>query len=238
MAKSGGGSEYDFIFKVVLIGDSSVGKSNLLLRFTRNEFRLDTQSTIGVEFAYKQIIIEGKKIKTQVWDTAGQERFKTVIPQFYRGSEGALAVFDLTKPESFEHINTWIEELHRHTPADIPIVLVGNKSDLVDQRKVSQDQAKDLAQRLKVSYMETSALNASNVEQAFVTLVKSVFYKKIPKSVDNPTASTATDHSSTVPVTTDTTDAQVEISTNTKSFRLNDKAKPVALKKNSSGGCC
>ncbi|CAF0782523.1 unnamed protein product [Adineta ricciae] len=235
MAKSGGGSEYDFIFKVVLIGDSSVGKSNLLLRFTRNEFRLDTQSTIGVEFAYKQIIIEGKKIKTQVWDTAGQERFKTVIPQFYRGSEGALAVFDLTKPESFEHINTWIEELHRHTPADIPIVLVGNKSDLVDQRKVSQDQAKDLAQRLKVSYMETSALNASNVEQAFITLVKSIFYKKIPKSVDNPTTSTETDHSSTKPVTSD---AQVEISTNTKSFRLNDKTKPVAPKKNSSGGGC
>ncbi|CAF1531977.1 unnamed protein product, partial [Didymodactylos carnosus] len=85
-------------------GHSSVGKSNLLLRFTRNEFRLDTQSTIGVEFAYKQLNMGGKKIKTQVWDTAGQERFKTVIPQFYRGSEGALCVFDLTKPDSFDHI--------------------------------------------------------------------------------------------------------------------------------------
>ncbi|UJR10341.1 hypothetical protein I4U23_014547 [Adineta vaga] len=234
MAKSGGGSEYDFIFKVVLIGDSSVGKSNLLLRFTRNEFRLDTQSTIGVEFAYKQIMLSGKKIKTQVWDTAGQERFKTVIPQFYRGSEGALAVFDLTKPETFDHITTWIEELHRHTPPDLPIVLVGNKSDLVDQRKVSQDQAKALAQQLNVSYMETSALNAYNVEQAFITLVTSIFHKKIPKTVENSSAMSSTDHSSTVPVLSD---PQVEISAPSRSFRVNGASKPVTSKKNS-GGCC
>ncbi|CAF0819583.1 unnamed protein product [Rotaria sordida] len=237
MAKSSGGSDYDLIFKLVLIGDSSVGKSNLLLRFTRNEFRLDTQSTIGVEFAYKQLIIDGKKIKTQVWDTAGQERFKTVIPQFYRGSEGALAVFDLTKPESFDHITVWIEELHRHTPPDLPIVLVGNKSDLVDQRKVSRQQATALAEQLNISYMETSALNASNVEQAFITVVTGIFYKKIPKSVDNSSSSSAMTSighgpTSSIPVSSD---AQVVISPNQKSFRLKDNQKPTV---SNSGGCC
>ncbi|CAF5212873.1 unnamed protein product, partial [Rotaria magnacalcarata] len=218
MAKSSGGADYDLIFKLVLIGDSSVGKSNLLLRFTRNEFRLDTQSTIGVEFAYKQVLIEGKKIKTQVWDTAGQERFKTVIPQFYRGSEGALAVFDLTKPESFDHIITWIEELHRHTPSDVPIVLVGNKSDLVDQRKISREQATRLAEQLNISYLETSALNSSNVEQAFLTIVNSIFYKKMPKTVDNTStiASSGQTPTSTVSVPSD---AHVVISSTPKSFR-------------------
>lgn len=270
MARAGG-ADYDFIFKLVLIGDSSVGKvsipvdnadfdiyeqSNLLLRFTRNEFRLDTQSTIGVEFAYKQLVIDGKKIKTQVWvgtsmilvmpscstnifpltlqDTAGQERFKTVIPQFYRGSEGALAVFDLTKSESFEHIPNWIEEVHRHTPPDLPIVLVGNKSDLVDQRKVTQEQAMALAQKLNVSYLETSALNASNVEQAFTTVVTNIYHKKMPKSMDNSSSNnSAVDPPSTssIPVSSD---GSVEIGLKQKSFRLKDNQKPTAKKE----GCC
>ncbi|CAF1173162.1 unnamed protein product [Adineta ricciae] len=227
-------SEYDFIFKIVIIGDSSVGKSNLLLRFTRNEFRLDTQSTIGVEFAYKQLLIDGKRIKTQVWDTAGQERFKTVIPQFYRGSEGALVVFDLTKPDTFQHVSTWIEEVYRHTPADLPIVLVGNKSDLVEQRAVSREEATALAKHLNLSYMETSALNASNVEQAFVLLVSSVYEKNKPLSMDtslsSPT-STSDDisHTRTVPVGVDETlDSE-------KPIRPSHKEKRSSQKKN---GCC
>ncbi|CAF3024419.1 unnamed protein product [Rotaria socialis] len=234
MAKSSGGAEYDFIFKLVLIGDSSVGKSNLLLRFTRNEFRLDTQSTIGVEFAYKQVLIEGKKIKTQVWDTAGQERFKTVIPQFYRGSEGALAVFDLTKPESFDHIITWIEELHRHTPSDVPIVLVGNKSDLVDQRKISREQATRLAEQLNISYLETSALTSSNVEQAFLTIVNSIFYKKMPKAVDNTSAIASSGQIPTSTVTVPS-DGHIVISSTPKSFRLKDNQKPA---ESNSTKCC
>ncbi|CAF0749268.1 unnamed protein product [Didymodactylos carnosus] len=186
------GVDYDFIFKLVLTGDSSVGKSNLLLRFTRNEFRLDTQSTIGVEFAYKQLNIDGRKIKTQVWDTAGQERFKTVIPQFYRGSEGALCVFDLTKPDSFDHIVSWIEEVQRHTSTEIPMILVGNKSDLVEQRKISKDQAMMLAKQQNMSYMETSAMNSTNVEQAFTTLVTAIYYRKVPKSSTEDHTRTAT----------------------------------------------
>src|SRR5690349_21599396 len=112
MARAGGGSDYDFIFKLLLIGDSFVGKSNLLLRFARNEFRYDTQSTIGFEFAYRQLIIDGKNIQNQVWDTAGQERFKTVLPQLYRGSDGVFVVFDLTRLQSFNNITYWIDEVH------------------------------------------------------------------------------------------------------------------------------
>ena len=158
-----------------------------------------------------------------------------MIPQFYRGSEGALAVFDLTKPESFEHISNWIEEVHRHTPADLPIVLVGNKSDLVDQRRVTQDQATALAQKLNVSYLETSALNSSNVEQAFTTVVTNIYHKKMPKSIDSsspgklstdPSLSTTT----TVPVSSD---GSVELGLK-QSFRLKDNQKAAPKKE----GCC
>ncbi|CAF2378975.1 unnamed protein product [Rotaria sp. Silwood2] len=234
---SAGASDYDFIFKLVLIGDSSVGKSNLLLRFTRNEFRLDTQSTIGVEFAYKQLAIDGKKIKTQVWDTAGQERFKTVIPQFYRGSEGALAVFDLTKPDSFDHITTWIEEVHRHTPADLPIVLVGNKSDLIDQRKISREQATSLAEQLNLSYMETSALNASNVEQAFVLLVTSIYQKKMPKQMDS---SSTTAKSSSETVSMDYSQAATVPVASDQTIMFDRPIRPSNNEKASSkkNGCC
>ncbi|CAF0784712.1 unnamed protein product [Rotaria sordida] len=235
---STGASDYDFIFKLVLIGDSSVGKSNLLLRFTRNEFRLDTQSTIGVEFAYKQLVIDGKKIKTQVWDTAGQERFKTVIPQFYRGSEGALAVFDLTKLDSFDHIPTWIEEVHRHTPSDLPIVLVGNKSDLVDQRKVSREQATALAEELNLSYMETSALNASNVEQAFVLLVTSIYQKKMPKQMDS--SSTIAEKSSSETVSMDNSQPPTVPVGSDQTIIFDKPIRPSHNEKASSkkGGCC
>ncbi|UJR35737.1 hypothetical protein I4U23_028487 [Adineta vaga] len=232
-------SEYDFIFKIVIIGDSSVGKSNLLLRFTRNEFRLDTQSTIGVEFANKQLLIDGKRVKTQVWDTAGQERFKTVIPQFYRGSEGALVVFDLTKPNTFEHVSTWVEEVYRHTPSDLPIVLVGNKSDLTHERRISREQATDLARRLNLSYMETSALNASNVEQAFILLVSSIYEKNKPIHMDS--SLSATDKTSSTSVANDYSQAlTVPVTSNEavdsdKPIRPSNKEKRSSQKKN---GCC
>ncbi|CAF1354583.1 unnamed protein product [Adineta steineri] len=232
-------SDYDFIFKIVVIGDSSVGKSNLLLRFTRNEFRLDTQSTIGVEFANKQVIVDGKRIKTQVWDTAGQERFKTVIPQFYRGSEGALVVFDLTKWDTFEHVSTWVEEVYRHTPADLPIVLVGNKSDLIEQRRVSREQATALAEQLNLSYMETSALDATNVEAAFLLLVSSIYEKRKPLLLESSLSITertltvlaSDDHSNaqTIPITSETTDDL------DKPIRPSGKEKKSSQKKS---GCC
>ena len=167
-------------------------------------------------------------------DTAGQERFKTVIPQFYRGSEGALVVFDLTKPDTFQHVSTWIDEVYRHTPADLPIVLVGNKSDLVEQRAVSREEATALAKHLNLSYMETSALNASNVEQAFVLLVTSVYEKNKPLAMDASESSLtpASDDMSntrTVPVGTD------ETHDSDKPIRPSHKEKRSSQKKS---GCC
>ena len=110
---------YDFLYKVVLIGDTSVGKSNLLTRFTRNEFNLESKSTIGVEFATKTIKIEGKWIKAQIWDTAGQERYRAITSAYYRGAVGALLVYDISKHLTFENVERWLRELREHAEQNI-----------------------------------------------------------------------------------------------------------------------
>jgi Ras-related protein Rab-11A len=201
----------------------SIIKTNLLLRFTRNEFRLQTKTTIGVEFAYKPLIIEGKKIQNQIWvsfilfrsnllfllfqDTAGEERFRSVIPQLYRNSDGVLVVFDLTQPQTLENATTWIEEVYGNTKPDLPIILIGNKSDLVKEPNTLRDQAIALAKQLNVSYMETSAMNAMNVEKAFTTLVTTIYHKKKSKSVNSsvlPTSRTG-EPIETVPIVSEPT---------------------------------
>ncbi|KAJ8503750.1 hypothetical protein OPV22_004636 [Ensete ventricosum] len=143
--------EYDYLFKIVLIGDSGVGKSNILSRFTRNEFCLDSKSTIGVEFATKTLQIEGKTIKAQIWDTAGQERYRAITSAYYRGAVGALLVYDITKKQTFDNVRRWLRELRDHADSNIVIMMVGNKSDLHHLRAVSEDdgQPKQLPPRLK-----------------------------------------------------------------------------------------
>ncbi|KAI8613975.1 Rab11 in complex with Rab11-family interacting protein 2 [Chytriomyces sp. MP71] len=159
--------EYDYLFKVVLIGDSGVGKSNLLSRFTRNEFNLDSKSTIGVEFATRTIQVDGKTIKAQIWDTAGQERYRAITSAYYRGAVGALLVYDITKVSSYENVNRWLKELRDHADSNIQIMLVGNKSDLKHARSVATDEAKGFAAENGLTFIETSALDSSNVEPAF-----------------------------------------------------------------------
>ena len=127
---------YDFLFKLVLIGDSGVGKTNLLSRFSNNEFTLESRPTIGVEFATKTITVADKKIKTQIWDTAGQERFRAITHAYYKGATGALVVYDVTKSATFESVDKWLKELRENAEEDIVIILIGNKSDLKDQRTV------------------------------------------------------------------------------------------------------
>ncbi|KAH0985750.1 hypothetical protein GBA52_012927 [Prunus armeniaca] len=122
--------DYDYLFKVVLIGDSGVGKSNLLSRFTRNEFSLESKSTIGVEFATRSIRVDDKVVKAQIWDTAGQERYRAITSAYYRGAVGALLVYDVTRHVTFENVERWLKELRDHTDANIVIMLVGNKGDL------------------------------------------------------------------------------------------------------------
>lgn len=130
---------------VVLIGDSGVGKSNLLSRFTRNEFNLDSKSTIGVEFATRSIQVDSKTIKAQIWDTAGQERYRAITSAYYRGAVGALLVYDISKHQTYENVTRWLKELRDHADANIVIMLVGNKSDLRHLRAVPTDEAKSFA---------------------------------------------------------------------------------------------
>uniref|UniRef100_A0A452UGL0 Ras-related protein Rab-25 n=1 Tax=Ursus maritimus TaxID=29073 RepID=A0A452UGL0_URSMA len=130
---------------VVLIGDSGVGKSNLLSRFTRNEFNLESKSTIGVEFATRSIQVDGKTIKAQIWDTAGQERYRAITSAYYRGAVGALLVYDIAKHLTYENVERWLKELRDHADSNIVIMLVGNKSDLRHLRAVPTDEARAFA---------------------------------------------------------------------------------------------
>lgn len=165
----------DYVFKVVLIGDSAVGKSQILARFARDEFSLDSKATIGVEFQTRTLVIQHKSVKAQIWDTAGQERYRAVTSAYYRGAVGALLVYDITKRQTFEHIPRWLEELRGHADKNIVIMLVGNKVDLEDQRAVATDDAKEFAEKEGLYFLETSALDATNVETAFTTVLTEIF---------------------------------------------------------------
>lgn len=165
----------DYVFKVVLIGDSAVGKSQLLARFTRNEFSLDSKATIGVEFQTRTLTIDSKTIKAQIWDTAGQERYRAVTSAYYRGAVGAMLVYDMTKRQSFDHVARWLEELRGHADKNIVVMLVGNKSDLSTLRSVSTEDAKEFSQRESLFFMETSALESTNVETAFQTVLTEIY---------------------------------------------------------------
>ncbi|XP_058214928.1 ras-related protein RABA2a [Rhododendron vialii] len=167
--------EYDYLFKVVLIGDSGVGKSNLLSRFTRNEFCLESKSTIGVEFATRTLQVEGRTVKAQIWDTAGQERYRAITSAYYRGALGALLVYDVTKPTTFENVSRWLKELRDHADANIVIMLIGNKTDLKHLRAVATEDAQGYAEKEGLSFIETSALEATNVEKSFQMILSEIY---------------------------------------------------------------
>ncbi|KAB2094210.1 hypothetical protein ERO13_A02G129000v2 [Gossypium hirsutum] len=175
MANADPSQKVDYVFKVVLIGDSGVGKSQILARFARNDFSLDSKSTIGVEFQTRTLLIEHKSVKAQIWDTAGQERYRAVTSAYYRGAAGAMLVYDVTKRQTFNHIARWLEELRGHADKNIVIMLVGNKSDLEKQREVSTEDATEFAQKEGLFFLETSALAAKNVETAFLTVLTEIF---------------------------------------------------------------
>ncbi|KAL6562047.1 Ras-related protein ric2 [Orobanche gracilis] len=180
--------DYEYLFKVVLIGDSGVGKSNLLSRFTRNEFSLESKSTIGVEFATRSLTVDGKVIKAQIWDTAGQERYRAITSAYYRGAVGALLVYDVTRHSTFENIERWLRELRNHTDPNIVVMLIGNKSDLRHLVAVSTDDGTSFAERESLYFMETSALDATNVDNAFtevLTQISRIVSKKTMETSDN-----------------------------------------------------
>ena len=167
--------EYDMLFKMVLIGDSFVGKTNMLNKYLKNTFNPDSKATVGVEFGSKSFTINNKIIKAQIWDTAGQERYHAITKAYYKGAKGAFLVYDITRKETFESIDKWIPDLQVNGSKDISIILIGNKNDLEDQRKVTQDEAEQKAKNYKVGFMETSAKSGDNLDKAFETLVHSIF---------------------------------------------------------------
>ncbi|KAJ8589170.1 GTPase [Rhizopogon salebrosus TDB-379] len=197
------GTNYDFLFKVVLIGDSGVGKSNLLSRFTRNEFNLESKSTIGVEFATRSINVDSKTVKAQIWDTAGQERYRAITSAYYRGAVGALLVYDIAKHATYVNVMRWLKELRDHADSNIVIMLVGNKSDLKHLRAVPTEEAKSFAAENELSFIETSALDASNVESAFQTILTDIYRIVSTKSLEQSADPIKVPTSDTIPVAID-----------------------------------
>lgn len=158
-------------YKVILLGSSGVGKSNLLLRLNKNEFNPDCTSTIGVEFLGYEVGVDGERVKAQIWDTAGQERFISMMGSYYRNAKGALLVFDLTDSKTFESADLWRKELFQRASGQPVVLLVGNKSDLGEKRVIRREDAEEYARKHSMGYMETSALTGENVKQAFLDVI-------------------------------------------------------------------
>merc|ERR1712137_593377 len=166
--------EYDYVFKLVLIGDSGVSKSCLLLRFADDTYTESYISTIGVDFKIRTIEIGGKSIKLQIWDTAGQERFRTITSSYYRCAHGIIVVYDVTDQASFSNVKQWLQEIDRYACENMGKLLVGNKCDLTTKKVVDYNTAKEFADGLGIPFLETSAKNSTNVEDAFVTMATEI----------------------------------------------------------------
>ena len=173
--------EYSMIFKMILVGDSGVGKTNILSRYVNNEFSESTKSTVGVELGYKIEEVNNTKVKVQIWDTAGQERYKSITNTYYKGAKGALIVYDISRKESFLNVDKWIGDLKEFGEKNVCILLIGNKCDLENIRQVSTDEVSKKAQQYNIGFCETSALSAKNIDFAFQKLIKLVA-EKLPQT--------------------------------------------------------
>ena len=178
---------YNMLFKIVLVGDSSVGKTNLFLRYIKNEFDPQTKATIGVEFGTKIIKINNYNIKIQIWDTAGQERYKSITSAYYKGAQGAFLVYDITNKSSFLNIDKWIRDLKNNGDEKIVLFLIGNKNDLNDDRVIDTNEGKNKAKENKMFFLETSAKNNDNVNKAFDEIINNIFdaYKNLIEEEEN-----------------------------------------------------
>jgi len=191
---------HDYLFKVVIIGESGVGKTNLLSRFTRNEFNLDSKSTIGVDFATRFVNIEGKVVKAQLWDTAGQDRYRAITAAYYRGAVGALLVYDITKRGTYESMTRWLNELREYADPNVIVMLVGNKTDLNHVRGISTEEAKAFAVANGLSFIETSALDSTNVETAFQLVLKDIYQTVSTKKLEQPSNTIQPSQGDTIPI--------------------------------------
>ena len=191
-----GDKDYEFIFKVLLLGNSSVGKSSLFLRFVDDIWNDTFVPTIGVDFKIKTFEIDGKKVKMQIWDTAGQERFKNIISSYYRGAHGILVIYDVTDKESFKNITNWLIEIEKNASKNVLKVLIGNKADLEDKRVITYNQGKEFADNYALKFIETSAKKNLNVVEAFQTLGRELMNTstdiKVTKQKENKKISVST----------------------------------------------
>ena len=208
-------TNYELLYKVIIIGDTSVGKSNILTRYIKDEFSLNTKSTVGVELGIKFLKIKNINAKIQIWDTAGQERYRAITSSYFKGSNGCFIVYDITNETSFDNIEKWYEQIQSETSKEIPIVLVGNKCDLENERKVPTEKAKDKAKNLKCAFFETSALNGINIDKIFEELVNTIYEKTASKNED---------------------DINIEFIKEDKAVNLNETKDE--KKDNKKGGCC
>uniref|UniRef100_A0A0D9V210 GTP-binding protein n=1 Tax=Leersia perrieri TaxID=77586 RepID=A0A0D9V210_9ORYZ len=220
----GGAAACDYLFKLLLIGDSGVGKSCLLLRFADDSYLESYISTIGVDFKIRTVEQDGKTIKLQIavhlpgqlevlalicqlillqWDTAGQERFRTITSSYYRGAHGIIVVYDVTDQESFNNVKQWLNEIDRYASENVNKLLVGNKCDLAENRVVSYEAGKALADEIGIPFLETSAKDATNVEKAFMTMAG-----EIKNRMASQPAATSANKPTTVPLVGQTVNQQ------------------------------
>ena len=168
----------DFKVKIMFIGNSSVGKTSIIKRYSKNIFSTSYISTLGIDFESKNINIDNKTINLQIWDTAGQEKYKVLSKNYYNNSNAFIIVYDITNLESFESVMNWIDQIKENAPENVKSILLGNKSDLEEKRKISEEEGKNLAKKININFYETSAQNGANIEKAIDNLVKDVINDK------------------------------------------------------------
>lgn len=176
--------DYDHLFRYIIVGDISVGKSCLMMQFTKNVFKSQYYATLGVEFGGKTIEINGRRIKIQIWDTAGQETFQSITRSYYKGAIGAFLVYDITRRDSFEHVAKWLTDVKQNGSKDLKIILIGNKIDLEEERKVTTEEGKNFATQNNLMFLETSAKTAQNVYEAFQKTASSILEGIISSGID------------------------------------------------------
>uniref|UniRef100_A0A7S3J9M8 Ras-related protein Rab-1 n=1 Tax=Euplotes harpa TaxID=151035 RepID=A0A7S3J9M8_9SPIT len=173
-SKTADAPDYEFLFKLLLIGNSGVGKSCILMRYADNSFTENFFNTIGVDFKIKTITLNDQIIKMQIWDTAGQDRFRTLTSSYYRGAHGIIIVYDVTSKDSFDNVRQWMQEIEKFASENVNKLLVGNKSDLEEQREVSYDEGVELAKKYDIPFLEVSAKNAIHVDDTFTTMASEI----------------------------------------------------------------